>query len=126
MKKFEGTSEFEGTGWAQIVLNLRTGEFFPAEPVGFWTSGFRYAVRIGLNFPLWVFAVGTAAASTRKKFPRLEPVHAHPGVYSWSVVQLRTFNRDFSYIMILGLSVRSRLVHSSPNFESKIRVLYMV
>ena len=27
------------TGWAQIVLNLRTGEFFPAEPVGFWTPG---------------------------------------------------------------------------------------
>ena len=32
------------TGWAELVLNLRTGEFIPAEPVGFWTSGFRYSI----------------------------------------------------------------------------------
>ena len=66
----------------EIVLNLRTGEFIPAEPVGFWTSGFRYSIGQYLGYTVWVFAVGTAAPSTRKKFARLDAVHAHPGVYS--------------------------------------------
>ena len=116
----------QDTGVVTILVECNFREFFPAEPVGFWTSGFRYGVRIGLNLSVWVLPLGTAGLSTRKKLERLNPVHAHPGVYSWSVVQLRTFNRDFPYIMLLGLSVRSRLVHCSPNFESKIRVLYLV
>ena len=63
-----------------IVLNLRTAEFIPAEPVGFWTSGFRYSIGRYLGYTVWVFGVGTAAP--RKKFARLDAVHAHPGVYS--------------------------------------------
>ena len=64
---------FEGTGLREIVLNLRTGEFFPAEPVGFWTSGYRYALRIDVNFLVWVFPLGTAGLSTRKKTRASDP-----------------------------------------------------
>ena len=36
------------TGSLEIVLRIRTREFIPAEPVGFWTSGFRYGFGLGL------------------------------------------------------------------------------
>ena len=43
-----------GTGWRTILVECKLGDFFPAEPVGFWTSAYRYALRIGVNFLVWV------------------------------------------------------------------------
>ena len=115
-----------GTGWAQIVLNLRTGEFIPAEPVGFWTSGFRWGLGHGLAESPSKTRSRKSYWCGRKKLARLSVHGPCTGVHLVCSVQLRTLNREFPYIMILGLSVRSRLVHSSPNFDSKIHVLYSV
>ena len=97
------------TGWAQIVLNLRTGEFFPAEPVGFWTSGFRWGLGHGLAESPSKTRSRKSYWCGRKKLARLSVHGPCTGVHLVCSVQLRTLNREFPYIMMLGLSVRSRL-----------------
>ena len=97
------------TGWDEIVLNLRTGEFIPAEPVGFWTSGFRWALGHGLAECRSKTRSRKSYWCGRKKLARLSVHGPCTGVHLVCSVQLRTFYREFPYIMMLGLSVRSRL-----------------
>ena len=54
----------EGTGWAEIVANLRTREFFPAEPRRILSPGLRYGLGLDPGQPVFI----KPAIATIQKF----------------------------------------------------------